>query len=124
MNRKDYILFDLDGTLTDPKEGITKSVQHALEHFGVQTDDLDKPDSVHRAASERQLSRSITAFRMNRHGKGCWYTGSISVSGAGMRTRSIPALRKCWKPSKEAGKSAVGGNLKPEVFARKILESF
>ena len=24
------ILFDLDGTLTDPKEGITKSVQHAL----------------------------------------------------------------------------------------------
>lgn len=23
------ILFDLDGTLTDPKEGITKSVQHA-----------------------------------------------------------------------------------------------
>ena len=23
MNRKDYILFDLDGTLTDPKEGIT-----------------------------------------------------------------------------------------------------
>ena len=36
MNRKDYILFDLDGTLTDPKEGITKSVQHALEHFGRQ----------------------------------------------------------------------------------------
>ena len=28
-----YILFDLDGTLTDPKEGITKSVQHALRAF-------------------------------------------------------------------------------------------
>ena len=25
-----YILFDLDGTLTDPREGITKSVQYAL----------------------------------------------------------------------------------------------
>lgn len=25
-----YVLFDLDGTLTDPKEGITKSVQFAL----------------------------------------------------------------------------------------------
>ena len=24
-----YILFDLDGTLTDPREGITKSVQYA-----------------------------------------------------------------------------------------------
>ena len=41
MNRKDYILFDLDGTLTDPKEGITKSVQYALKHFGIQEDDLD-----------------------------------------------------------------------------------
>ena len=26
----DYILFDLDGTLTDPKLGITRSVQYAL----------------------------------------------------------------------------------------------
>ena len=25
-----YLLFDLDGTLTDPKEGITKCVQYAL----------------------------------------------------------------------------------------------
>ena len=33
MREKRYILFDLDGTLTDPKEGITKSVQHALAHF-------------------------------------------------------------------------------------------
>ena len=30
-----HLLFDLDGTLTDPKEGITKSVQHALHHFGI-----------------------------------------------------------------------------------------
>ena len=31
-----YILFDLDGTLTNPKEGITKCVQHALKHFGIE----------------------------------------------------------------------------------------
>ena len=41
MREKRYILFDLDGTLTDPKEGITKSVQHALAHFGIAVDDLD-----------------------------------------------------------------------------------
>lgn len=29
-----YLLFDLDGTLTDPKEGITKSVQYALKKGG------------------------------------------------------------------------------------------
>lgn len=30
-----YLLFDLDGTLTDPAEGITNSVMHALEKFGI-----------------------------------------------------------------------------------------
>ena len=30
--KKNYeiVLFDLDGTLTDPKEGITKSIQYSL----------------------------------------------------------------------------------------------
>lgn len=36
------ILFDLDGTLTDPKEGICKSVQYALEAFGIKEEDIDK----------------------------------------------------------------------------------
>ena len=31
-----YILFDLDGTLTNPKEGITKCVQYALKYFGIE----------------------------------------------------------------------------------------
>ena len=26
------LLFDLDGTLTDPVQGITRCLQHALEH--------------------------------------------------------------------------------------------
>lgn len=38
----EYILFDLDGTLTDPKEGITKSVQYALADFGIDEPDLDR----------------------------------------------------------------------------------
>lgn len=33
-----YLLFDLDGTITDPKEGITKSVQYALSKFGIEED--------------------------------------------------------------------------------------
>jgi len=34
----DYCLFDLDGTLTDPKIGITNSVAYALNHFGIKSD--------------------------------------------------------------------------------------
>ncbi|MGO4109975.1 HAD family hydrolase [Paenibacillus sp. YAF4_2] len=35
------ILFDLDGTLTDPKLGITSAIQYSLRKFGIQVDDLD-----------------------------------------------------------------------------------
>ncbi len=37
MTKKPYqaIFFDLDGTLTDPKKGITKSIQFALEKMGL-----------------------------------------------------------------------------------------
>lgn len=31
----DTILFDLDGTLTDPSVGITNSVMYALKHYGI-----------------------------------------------------------------------------------------
>ena len=37
----DLILFDLDGTLTDSGEGITKSVQYALAKFGIDEPNLN-----------------------------------------------------------------------------------
>lgn len=37
-----YLLFDLDGTITDPKVGITTCVQYALDSFGIHEPDLDK----------------------------------------------------------------------------------
>lgn len=42
MRRKldyDWLLLDLDGTLTDPFEGITRSVEYALNAFGIEVED-------------------------------------------------------------------------------------
>lgn len=39
---KNYLLFDLDGTLTDPKVGICTSVQYSLASFGIEEPDIDK----------------------------------------------------------------------------------
>lgn len=42
MHRKldyDWLLFDLDGTLTDPFEGITRSIEYALNAFGIEVED-------------------------------------------------------------------------------------
>lgn len=44
--RLQYILFDLDGTLTDPKEGITKSFQYALEKMGIIEENLEALEKV------------------------------------------------------------------------------
>ena len=37
-----YIFFDLDGTLTDPQEGITNCVKYALEYYGINETDYSK----------------------------------------------------------------------------------
>jgi len=42
MRNYQTILFDLDGTLTDPKLGITKSVQYALRKFDIHVENLDE----------------------------------------------------------------------------------
>lgn len=42
MKHYETILFDLDGTLTDPKEGITKSVQYALKKMGIIEENREK----------------------------------------------------------------------------------
>jgi len=35
------VLFDLEGTLTDPREGITRSIAYALERLGIEPPPLD-----------------------------------------------------------------------------------
>ena len=37
-----YVLFDLDGTLTDSGLGITKAAQYALKDQGIEEPDLSK----------------------------------------------------------------------------------
>ena len=52
----DYLFFDLDGTLTDPCEGITNSILHALERMG-----KDKPE---RSLLQRFIGPPLTgSFR-------------------------------------------------------------
>ena len=123
MNRKDYILFDLDGTLTDPKEGITKSVQHALEHFGIQTDDLDSltpfigpplRDSFKRyyGFSDEQAWEGVQAYREY-----------FSVRGW-VQNKEYPGIKEMLEALKEAGRVLLVATSKPEEFAKKILDHF
>ncbi len=50
-----YILFDLDGTLTDSREGITKSVQYALDKMGIHEPELKPLERFIRSATVRRI---------------------------------------------------------------------
>lgn len=69
----DIILFDLDGTLTDPSEGITKSVQYALAQFGITEElanlrpfigpPLHRQFAARYGFDEAQTWRAVEAYR-------------------------------------------------------------
>ena len=40
FSKYQYLFFDLDGTVTYPMQGITRSVAYALNHFGIVVNDL------------------------------------------------------------------------------------
>ena len=50
------ILFDLDGTISDPKQGICGCVQYALRSFGIEEPELDRLGS---RLSDRRLQRAL-----------------------------------------------------------------
>ena len=118
-----YILFDLDGTLTEPKEGITKSVAYALKYYGIHVEDLDtlcpfigpplkesfmKFYGFDDAKAEEAVEKYREYFRPHGVYENEMYEG-------------IPELLQMLK---KQGKVIVLATSKPTVFANIILEHF
>lgn len=94
MKNKDYLLFDLDGTLTDPKEGITKAVQYALKHYGIQVDDLDSLCPFIGPPLKDSFQKYYD-FLNSRQRKRSRCTVNIFPLQAGARIKYFQAFRKC-----------------------------
>ncbi len=119
----EIILFDLDGTLTDPAEGITNSVAYALRKYGIEPPErrelycfIGPPlaDSFRKyyGFSEKEGQKAVEVFREYFRDRGIFenvmYDGIDSL---------LSELKK-------AGKTVVLATSKPEPFARQILERF
>ena len=120
---KKYILFDLDGTVTDPMIGITKSVRYALNKFGIEVEDLNNlckfigpplKDSFMNFYNftEEDALKAITYYREYFSTNGL-YENTVYENFEDM----LIAL-------KNDGKSLIIATSKPTVFAEKILEHF
>lgn len=119
----DYVLFDLDGTLTDPKEGITKSVQYALASFGIDEENLDNlecfigpplKDSFMEfyGFEEDKAEEAIARYRERFQDTGIFENRIYD---------GIPELIRKLKGNRK--KLAVASS-KPTVFVERILEYF
>lgn len=88
MKDYQYFLFDLDGTVTDPGEGITNSVMYALQKFGIHERDRRK---LYRFIGPRwQIpSGSFMDFRRTRRKKGSGFTGNITAKKEYLRISFI-----------------------------------
>ncbi len=118
-----YILFDLDGTLTDPKLGITSSAQYALRALGIEEPSLDKlepfigpplADSFREfyGLNEEQIAAAIAKYREQFNDQGI-YENEI-----------YPGTPQMLASLKAAGKKLAIASSKPTVFVERILDYF
>ena len=118
------VLFDLDGTLTDPKEGITRCIQFSLERLGMEAppaDDLlwcigpplrDSFAHLLKSPDKGLLDLALLHYRER--------FSEIGVYENFVYPGIIPALQQI----RASGYQVYLATSKPTVFATRILDHF
>lgn len=123
MASYEYILFDLDGTITDPGIGITNSVMHALDKYGIKVSDrselykfigppLWESFEKYYGFSKEEAIKAVEFYREYYRDKGIFE--NLVYEG----------FEDLLKLLEANGKTLIVATSKPEVFAKKILEHF
>lgn len=122
MKAYKYLLFDLDGTLTNPYEGITRSFQYALNAYGIEEEQsnltfvigpplTDVFRDVYGFSEEKALE-ALSKYRERFNDVG-WMENEI-----------LPGIPELLSKLKDSGKTLCLATSKPEVYALKIIEFF
>lgn len=120
---KKYLLFDLDGTLTDPKIGITTCVQYALADQGIEEPDLDKlecfigpplRDSFMQfyGFTQEQAEAAVAKYRERYKDIGLF------------ENEVYKGMEKMLKKLHKLGYHLAVASSKPEVYVERILQHF
>ena len=119
----DAIYFDLDGTLTDPKPGITRSIQYALQRLDHPTmpteDELTwcigpplRASFVTLLGADHAADRALALYRERFADVGLYENGVYDGIGEVLTTLS------------QSGQRLFVATSKPHVFAERIIDHF
>jgi phosphoglycolate phosphatase len=123
LKKYDTLLFDLDGTLTDPKIGITRSVQYSLASFGINEPCLDNLVKFI-GPPLRDSFMEYYDFDSTRADEAiCKYREYFSVKGLYENT-VYPEIPGLLDDLMKQGKTLAVATSKPTVFSESILEHF
>lgn len=120
---KSVYLFDLDGTLTDPKQGITKSVAYALSKFDIHVSNLD---DLCVFIGPPLLDSFMEYYHMGKEDAEkaiTYYREYFSVSGL-FENEVYEGIRELLYTLQKQGKKCYVATSKPEPFAKQIVEHF
>lgn len=121
--KQKHILFDLDGTLTDPMMGITKSVRYALNYYGIEVNDLNDllpfigpplRDSFQEyyGFDEAKANEAVEKYREYYKNDGIF------------DNKVYRGMKECLQTLKDNGKKLYVATSKPEFFAKQIIDHF
>ena len=119
----DLIMFDLDGTLVNSEEGVTKTVQYALNACGIEENNQDNlrrfigPPLVdafmeYYGMSENEALKALEKYRERYREIGIY------------ENELFPDVKTVLEELKKNGKKIALATSKPHVFAGEILKSF
>ena len=123
MKQYKYLLFDLDGTITDSESGITRCVEYALNHFGIQVNDLRElspfigPPLMDSFKDFYNFTDELATIAVAK------YRERYAVKGI-LENELYPGIKELLAQVRQNGKTVILATSKPEIFARRILDYF
>lgn len=119
--RYDHVLFDLDGTLVDSEEGITRSVEYALAKYGITVCDRKELRGFIGPPLVESFMR-FYGFSEEKAGEATdFYRERYAVLGV-HENRLYPGIRELLTELKAGGAKLSVATSKPEIFAEIVIK--
>lgn len=116
-------LFDLDGTLTDPKEGIINAVLYVLEKMGIEEVNISELDSfigppIQQSFADRYNMNEIEVERA------VFYSREYLKQSGLLENKVYDGITALLQELKDLGNRLFVATSKPTVFAKQVIEHF